>query len=185
MIYDFSFEQVMRLSSIRRWGIIEMSRDQSVAEHSYNVAMIAFAIASHDSFGEVMGGDHGEFLGSVMKWALVHDLPEVVSGDIPTPVKKYLGSALDDMEEDMFPLFSEYGGRVSYLAHAIVKVADFIDAIQFARKFCVDSRKDRIIADMIAKMDKHMDAIAKNGDVPITEAVEKVWPDAKTRSSEA
>ena len=174
MIYDFTFEQVMRLSSIKRWGIIEMSRDQSVAEHSYNVAMIGAAIVGH------MGYVPNSVKSQVIEWSLSHDLTELVSGDIPTPMKSYLGSTIEDMERGMFPKFMEHKDGVSDLVYGIVKAADFIDAIQFARKFCVDSRKEEIIEEMLLKLESHIKGLEEKSNLPVASAVEKVWTDVKT-----
>ncbi len=179
MIYDFSFDQAMRLSSIKRWGIIEMSREQSVAEHSYNVALIAGALAC------AIFEDKCCIVNEVVEWALVHDMPELVSGDIPTPVKRHLGAALYEMEEHMFPKLMERKNEASPAALATVKLADFVDAIQFAQRFCIDPRKDRILADMTLKMNAHIGAMEKDSDLRVTEALEKVWPSARTRSNEA
>jgi 5'-deoxynucleotidase YfbR-like HD superfamily hydrolase len=35
-----NIHQKLRLYTINRWGMVEVSRHQSVAEHSYNVALI-------------------------------------------------------------------------------------------------------------------------------------------------
>lgn len=147
---DFNFSQVMRLSNIKRWGIIEMSRDQSVAEHSYNVSMICHMIM-HTMNDDRIKPD------VVINWALFHDLPEVVTGDIPTPLKAIGPQIFRQMEEKLFPEYSRIRATMAKdhsMEMAIVKVADYIDAIQFAKKFCIDSRKDAVISEMVCKMDE-------------------------------
>ncbi len=105
MILDFSFEEVMRLSNLKRWGIVEMSRSQSVAEHSYNVAMIAVHIVDRL---ENVSSDKTSLRSVVMGWSLAHDLPEVVTGDIPTPLKEMMGDALGPAEGKLFPQYITY-----------------------------------------------------------------------------
>lgn len=63
-----------------RFTIEKVVRKQSLAEHSYLVTMMADLLAQHIGWQ----GDYGELL----REGLRHDLEELVTGDIPTPVKK-------------------------------------------------------------------------------------------------
>ena len=148
---DFELQDVMRLSNIKRWSIVEISRPQSVAEHSYNVAMIALSIAEKNGYGI----DFGELL----EWALTHDLTELVTGDVPTPHKSKL--LRPEAEEEMFPKFASEKAGTSQEVREIVKVADLLDAYQFADKFMVDSRRVGIL---ITMMERLLEAINKMGD---------------------
>jgi len=65
-----------------RFPIEKVTRQQSLAEHTYLVAMTVDLLAHHINWG----GDYAVLL----REALRHDLDELVSGDIPTPVKKVL-----------------------------------------------------------------------------------------------
>lgn len=145
MTLDFDFQQVMRLSAIRRWGIVEMSRSQSVAEHSYNVALIAGAISRQIDSSDAM---HSH----ILQWALAHDLPEVVTGDIPSSLKQCHPETFEDVEASMFPEMTHVKEQLPTVVLRVVKVADFVDAIQFAQKFCVDARKEAIISEMLGRM---------------------------------
>lgn len=179
MIFDFSFEQVMRLSSIKRWGIIEMSRRQSVAEHSYNVAMIAAMIVDNlPDYSKPFG-----IREQAVNWALVHDLPELVTGDIPTPVKSHIGTEINLMEEKLFPKLMTHKEATGQTALAIVKLADLIEAIQFAQKFCVDSRKDEIVDEMKDMVNLLIAEFAPLiHDKYMSMAVNEIWKDMKTPS---
>jgi 5'-deoxynucleotidase YfbR-like HD superfamily hydrolase len=68
---------ILRASGVNRWHIVRTVRDQSLAEHTFDVVMIARAIA------KIAGVDDYE----IIKAALLHDLDEIVTGDIPTPTK--------------------------------------------------------------------------------------------------
>jgi 5'-deoxynucleotidase YfbR-like HD superfamily hydrolase len=68
---------ILRASGVTRWHIVRMVRPQSLAEHTFDVVMVARAIAS------IAGIDDYE----IIKAALLHDLDEIVTGDIPTPTK--------------------------------------------------------------------------------------------------
>jgi 5'-deoxynucleotidase YfbR-like HD superfamily hydrolase len=68
---------ILRASGVTRWHIVRMVRPQSLAEHTFDVVMVARAIA------KIAGMDDAE----ITKAALLHDLDEIVTGDIPTPTK--------------------------------------------------------------------------------------------------
>ena len=68
---------ILRASGVTRWHIVRTVRPQSLAEHTFDVVMIARAIA------KIAGVDDYE----ITKAALLHDLDEIVTGDIPTPTK--------------------------------------------------------------------------------------------------
>ena len=161
---DFSFDEVMRLSSIKRWAIVEMSQEQSVAEHSYNVAMISMMLI--DEVEEEGDVEAPELFMSLF-WSLVHDLPELLTGDIPTPAKKHMD--LDKLDQENFPIYWEVKRRTMITSTAtIVKAADCIDALQFAKKFCIDSRREEIIKDIEDNLYAMLD---KKGDVRVSQAV--------------
>lgn len=71
------------LSSVPRWGIVRVLQRQSVADHSFYVAVYADALA--DLLG--WGPEHRAHL---LRSALWHDVDEIVSGDIPGPVKRQI-----------------------------------------------------------------------------------------------
>jgi len=69
---------ILRASGVMRWHIVRTIRPQSLAEHTFDVVMIARAIA------KIAGVNDYE----ITKAALLHDLDEIVTGDIPTPTKE-------------------------------------------------------------------------------------------------
>jgi len=69
---------ILRASGVTRWHIVRTVRPQSLAEHTFDVVMIARAVA------KIAGVDDYE----IIKAALLHDLDEIVTGDIPTPTKQ-------------------------------------------------------------------------------------------------
>ena len=166
-ILDFDFDDVMRLSSVKRWAIVEMSREQSVAEHSYNVAMIVMMLVNEMENEEDV--EVPELFTSLF-WSLVHDLPELLTGDIPTPAKKHMD--LHKLDQENFPIYWEVKRRTMVtLTATIVKAADCIDALQFAKKFCVDSRREEIIKDIEDNLYAMLD---KKGDVRVSQAVDRL-----------
>lgn len=186
MNLDFSFNQHMRMSSVKRWVIIEMSRAQSVAEHSFNVAVIANGLLSKMAvdvcfhMNDILHIDANINLvrADVLEWALMHDLPEVLTGDIPTPVKKHLRDSIDGMEDTIFPGYGNMRKRFEgTIVEVIVKLADDIDAIQFAERFCIDPKKISILLEMEEKLAGRIAEAEKKYGFPVRQAVEAVWHD--------
>jgi len=100
----------LRLSLVPRWGIVDMSRKQSVAEHVFNVVIIVEWICKKMDM-------KGEHIRSHMVAALRHDNKEVYTGDVPSVSK-----------EDS-----------TYNPNKICALADKIEAYRYARKYCVDT----------------------------------------------
>lgn len=114
---DLTIQDKLRASSVKRWHIVATSKQQTLAEHSFNVAVIAMAIV------EARGGEHRIRTNyKILKEALEHDLDEVVMGDIPTPAK----------DQPYYP----WGDPVC--PKQIVKMADVIDAYTFIQKYNID-----------------------------------------------
>jgi hypothetical protein len=111
------------------------------------VAIIAGWIVDH-----LPGYEIYDLRERVVNWSLVHDLPELVTGDIPTPIKELIRGPLEEVERKLFPRTVAYGRGLGESGKAICKAADLIDAIQFATKFCVDSRKEVIITEMLENL---------------------------------
>ncbi len=77
------FAYLARMKFIRRWGLMRSQHPENVQEHSLQVAMIAHALAlvRNELFGGRVNAERVAVL------AMFHDASEVVTGDLPTPVK--------------------------------------------------------------------------------------------------
>lgn len=82
---------LMRMKYITRWALMPNTRPENICEHSYDVAALAHALAliENTRFGGKVDVEK-----CVMR-ALYHDLPEILTGDMPTPVK-YVDERLRD-----------------------------------------------------------------------------------------
>ncbi|NDB71616.1 MAG: 5'-deoxynucleotidase, partial [Proteobacteria bacterium] len=80
------FAYLYRLRLIGRWGLMRSTVPENVAEHTYQVAILTHALAtiSHDVFGRT-----DVPIDRAITLALFHDATEVITGDIPTPVKHH------------------------------------------------------------------------------------------------
>lgn len=79
------FAYLSRMKFIRRWGLMRSAYPENVQEHSLRVAQIAHALALIRN--RLFGGDVDPE--RVATLALYHDAGEVLTGDLPTPVKKF------------------------------------------------------------------------------------------------
>lgn len=82
--YNF-FAMVNRMKMIDRWALMQNTTKENIAEHSHSVAVIAHALAliGNKKFGKSYDASRTALL------ALYHDTTEVITGDMPTPVKYY------------------------------------------------------------------------------------------------
>jgi 5'-deoxynucleotidase len=79
------FAYLFRMKFIRRWGVMYSTYPENVQEHTLRVAQIAHALALIRN--RVYGGDVDA--GRTAMLALYHDAGEVLTGDLPTPVKYF------------------------------------------------------------------------------------------------
>ncbi len=84
MKYDF-YAYLDRMKYIKRWQLMRCSREENIMEHSQEVTMIAHALASIRN--ELFGGNV-DLLKTVL-CAVYHETSEVMTGDLPTPIKYY------------------------------------------------------------------------------------------------
>lgn len=133
------FAYLSRLRLIHRWSLMRNTVPENDAEHSLQVAMIAHAIAiiARDRYGKDVDPEH------VLSLAVYHDATEVMTGDLPTPVKYHsdeLRGAYHRLEElsadrllallpeDLQPAYNPYMKQASGYEHTLVKAADRISA---------------------------------------------------------
>ncbi len=81
-MYHF-FAMLSRMKYINRWGLMRNTRSENICEHSLEVALIAHALANigNRRFHKNYDPHRAAALG------LLHDASEIITGDMPTPVK--------------------------------------------------------------------------------------------------
>lgn len=119
-----------RLSVVKRWSVLQTIRTQSVAEHSFNVALIALRIAEQ---WYALSSD--KLIAAILKRALFHDWWESVTGDPPTYMKPFIdeGRAVDQFIAHGLSEGTDLGDTEREAVRIIVKMADYIDALIFLR----------------------------------------------------
>lgn len=136
------FAMMSRMKFIERWSLMRNSTTENICEHSLEVAMIAHALAviSNKRLGNKVDADRVAVL------AMYHDSTEIITGDMPTPVKYYneeikvafkevervaakrlLSMLPEDLREEYEPAFIERE-EDAYL-WTLMKAADKISAL--------------------------------------------------------
>ena len=147
------FAMVSRMRYINRWALMRNTRTENIEEHSLQVAIIAHAIAVIRMEIYPNSPDGTQRLqidpNLVATLAIYHDTNEILTGDMPTPVKYFnpsIAKAYKDVEKEatrkllkMLPpeLYSSYEKILSpdkenpqvLIATKIVKSADRISAL--------------------------------------------------------
>lgn len=123
-------EAVMRLQAVKRWHMIETTRVQTLAEHSANVAALAYVIAK--TAPQMFFGPAE----NIAACALVHDIGEAFTGDIPTHTKKYINGGLTDLENTVIP--DIFKREIPAEQKKLIKFCDLADGIRFIRLHGVD-----------------------------------------------
>ena len=95
MSHFFAYLSRMRL--IWRWGLMRNTQKENIQEHSLQVATVAHALAL------IRNAYHGGQVDAerVMALAMFHEVAEVFTGDLPTPIKYFITeikSLYDDIE---------------------------------------------------------------------------------------
>ena len=97
MSYDF-FAFADRMKYIKRWQLMRSVREENIMEHSQQVAMFAHALAIIKN--RIYGGNVNAE--KAVLYAVYHECAEVMTGDLPTPIKYFDNSirgAYKNLEE--------------------------------------------------------------------------------------
>ncbi len=136
------YAMLSRMKHIGRWALMRNTRPENLCEHSQDVAVIAHALATltNTRFGGQVDA------GVCVMLALYHDASEILTGDLPTPVKydnpairdaykeletvasaKLLSMLPEDLQDSYRPYFTESEAHPEECR--IVKAADKIAAL--------------------------------------------------------
>lgn len=141
--YTF-FATVSRMKYIERWALMRNSRPENLSEHSCEVAMIAHVLCTIGNvrYGHKLDAELAALIG------LYHDTTEIITGDMPTPVKYYnegIQKAYKEIEEtaekqllnrlpeDLRPtyerLYHDSGCEEEDYMRGLIKAADKLSAL--------------------------------------------------------
>ncbi|HEY8419236.1 MAG TPA: 5'-deoxynucleotidase [Clostridia bacterium] len=139
-MYNF-FAFLNRMKYIQRWSLMKSTEIENISEHSQQVALIGHCLAVINNI--IFNGDADP--DRVCALAVFHEATEVITGDLPTPIKYFnmsLNSAYKELEQiaaekllSYLPKeFREYYGDLiqpdpSSYEYQLVKAADKIAAL--------------------------------------------------------
>ena len=139
------FALISRMKYINRWALMRNTRAENLSEHAQDVAVIAHALAviGNRRFGKNYNPERAATLG------LYHDACEILTGDMPTPVKYYnpeiknaykqvegaaknkiLSSLPDDLKGDYESVLKYQANELAALIKASDKIAAYIKCIE-------------------------------------------------------
>ncbi len=134
------FAYINRMKYIKRWSLMRSIREENIMEHSQQVAVISHALALINN--KIFGGNVDA--NKVVLLAQYHEVGEVITGDLPTPIKYFnpeIKNAYKDLENkacqrilNMLPeeLKEEYSIYIlpdtNTLEYKLVKYADRLAA---------------------------------------------------------
>lgn len=133
------FALISRMKYIDRWALMRNTETENIQEHSHQVAVLAHALAliANQRFGAQLDP------GQVAVASLYHDATEIITGDMPTPVKYYNSTLRDSYKQveaaaadrllsmlppELRPEFEPYLRESDPEIHAYVKAADKLSA---------------------------------------------------------
>ncbi|SFB75163.1 5'-deoxynucleotidase [Butyrivibrio sp. YAB3001] len=143
MSYNF-FALISRMKYIDRWALMRNTRAENLCEHSMEVAMIAHALCTiaNVRYGKSLDANKAALIG------LYHDASEIITGDMPTPVKYFNPDIkqaykevekvaderlLEKLPDDLKPAFDEIfrpdGTEEDKYIRKLVKAADKLSAL--------------------------------------------------------
>ena len=143
------FAYISRMRYIGRWSLMRNSLPENIQEHSHMVAVFAHALGviRRDVFGIPCDPNEAAAV------ALYHDSSEILTGDLPTPIKYHSADIrdaykqvevlacrklLDTLPEELRPAYEELlTGRTQERLHDLVKAADKLSA--YVK--CIEERK--------------------------------------------
>ena len=138
-MHSHFFAYISRMRFIQRWALMRNTAQENVQEHSHQAAVLAHALAviRNEKFGGAVDP------GLVAAAALYHDASEILTGDMPTPIKydnPAIRSAYKDVEavaerkllamlpEELRGAYAPVLTDVDPEVHKLVKAADKLSA---------------------------------------------------------
>lgn len=139
------FAYISRMRFIQRWALMRNTAPENVQEHSHQVAVLAHALAviRNEKFSGTVDP------GAVAVAALYHDASEILTGDMPTPIKydnpairsaykdveavaeqKLLAMLPEELQSAYGPVLTEVPPEMERLVKAADKLSAYIKCVE-------------------------------------------------------
>lgn len=162
------YAYLARMKYINRWALMRNTNMENLEEHSYRVAVIAHALAviGNTYYGKDYNSD------KIAVAALFHDCSEIITGDMPTPVKYYnpeisdayrrveliannklLSMLPQEMQPTYDPLLKDSDPEIKKLVKAADRLSAYVKCVEESK---VGNREFSKAADSILQSIKDM-----------------------------
>lgn len=137
------FATISRMKYIERWALMRSSRPENLSEHALEVAALAHVLCliGNVRYGRDLDAERAALLG------LYHDASEIITGDMPTPVKYHS----DDLREAYRHVEEAAAERLLSLLPEDLR--DSYAGILLPEK-CGDAERDRYLRRLVKAADK-------------------------------
>lgn len=149
-------QDILRAGTIKRWHIVSTAREQTLAEHQYNVAILTQELCRRLRYAPAVSL-------RLSALALVHDAGECKTGDIPTPAKKLLRKELGHSFDEVMNRFDvESTDDLPDEYKRVLKCCDYLDSMLFLSENGVGRHAEAVLADILSSGGRYF---AETGDV--------------------
>lgn len=142
------YAMISRMKYINRWGLMNNTKSENISEHSLEVAILAHALVTiaNQRLSADLSADRAAVIG------MFHDASEILTGDMPTPVKYYnpeirnaykavekvaenklLAMLPEDLRGEYRPLLSDIDEELKVYVKAADKLSALIKCIEEVR----------------------------------------------------
>lgn len=139
---------------VKRWSMVGTDKESTVASHSFDVAIISMDIRSR--MFNVPGIDEK----TVCYFALIHDVKESYTGDIPTPTKK--GMKIAGFDPDHYSDDHIDEAVPTDKVQAIIKAADLISNYIFISTHGIGTRARAAADEVGGRLREYLDAASED-----------------------
>jgi 5'-deoxynucleotidase YfbR-like HD superfamily hydrolase len=156
--------KLMDAQYIKRWSIVGTMTENTLPTHSFNVAMLAMELYNRMPEMKKVYPES-----QVCYYALIHDIGEVYTGDIPTPTKVKMKQA--GLDINTFDMDAVQENHAPAQIQRIIKAADLLDNYMFIEENAVGPRARDAIHELHGRLLKY----SQEADESLRHAIQTVY----------